>query len=66
MDKGIKEREFTIGDQVLLPRTSLKLKWLDGIVTEETGLVSYKVLVGDHLWKHHLDQILKLTNKSYV
>ena len=32
-------------------------KWLDGTVTEQTGPVSYKVLVGDQLWKRHIDQM---------
>ena len=33
-----------------------KPKWLDGTDTEQTGPVSYKVLVGEHLWKRHVDQ----------
>ena len=41
-------------------------KWLDGTVTEQTGPVSYKVLVGEQLWKRHVDQMHQkhLSNKD--
>ena len=41
-------------------------KWLDGTVTDQPGPVSYKVLVGEQLWKRHVDQIHQkhLSNKD--
>ena len=32
-------------------------KWLAGTVVEKTGPVSYRVQVGELLWKRHVDQI---------
>ena len=33
-------------------------KWLSGVVLEKTGLVSYRVQVGDQIWRRHADQLL--------
>ena len=56
-DKSSREREFALGEQVLVQNFRGEPKWLDGTVTEQTGPVSYKVLVGDQLWKRHVDQM---------
>ncbi|KAL9979213.1 hypothetical protein ACROYT_G016843 [Oculina patagonica] len=56
-DKVSKEREFTLGEQVLVQNFRGEPKWLGGVITEQTGPVSYKVLVGDQLWKRHVDQM---------
>lgn len=56
-DKGSRERESTLGEHVLVQNFRGEPKWLDGTVTEQTGPVSYKVLVGDQLWKRHVDQM---------
>ena len=56
-DKSSKEREFALGEQVLVQNFRGEPRWLDGTVTEQTGPVSYKVLVGDQLWKRHIDQM---------
>lgn len=45
MAKGCKERDFTIGEQVLLQNVRGQPKWLDGTATEQTSSVYYKVLV---------------------
>ena len=34
-------------------------KWLDGTVTDQPGPVSYKVLVGEQLWKVMLTKYTK-------
>ena len=46
-----------MGEQVLVQNFRGEPKWLDGTITEQTGPVSYKVLVGDQLWKRHVDQM---------
>ena len=51
------EREFALGEQVLVQNFRGEPKWLNGTVSEQTGPVSYKVLVGDQLWKRHIDQM---------
>ena len=56
-DKSSSEREFALGEQVLVQNFRGEPKWLDGTVSEQTGPVSYKVLVGDQLWKRHIDQM---------
>ena len=40
--------------------------WLDGTVTDQPGPVSYKVLVGEQLWKRRVDQMHQkyLSNKD--
>ena len=40
--------------------------WLDGTVTDQPGPVSYKVLVGEQLWKRCVDQVHQkyLSNKD--
>ena len=59
IDKGSKEREFTIGEQVLLQNFRGESKWLDGTVTEQTGS-GYE----DQLWKRHVDQIHQTDNSK--
>ena len=56
-DKVSREREFTLGEQVLVQNFRGKPRWLDGTVAEQTGPISHKVLVGDQLWKRHVDQM---------
>ena len=40
--------------------------WLDGTITDQPGPVSYKVLVGEQLWKRRVDQMHQkyLSNKD--
>ena len=56
-DKVSREREFALGEQVLVQNFRGKPRWLNGTVAEQTIPVSYKVLVGDQLWKRHVDQM---------
>ena len=56
-DKIGKGREFTLGEEVLEQNFRGQPKWLDGIATEQTGPVSYKILVVEQLWKRHVDQM---------
>ena len=59
-------REFTLDEEVLVQNFRGEPKSLDGIVTEQTGPVSYKLLVGEQLWKRHVDQMHQkhLSNKD--
>ena len=66
IDKGSKERDFTIGEQVLLQNFRGEPKWLDGTVTEQTGSDYHKALVGDQLWKRHVDQIHQTDNSNVL
>lgn len=61
-DRSSKERKFLIGEEVLVQNFRGEPKWLEAIVTERTGPVSYKVQVNDQVWKRHVDQ---MRNKSY-
>ena len=61
-----KGREFTLDEEVLMQNFRGEPKSLDGIVTEQTGPVSYKLLVGEQLKKRHVDQMHQkhLSNKD--
>ena len=37
-------------------------KWLAGVVLERTEPVSYRVQVGDQIWRRHTDQLLSREN----
>lgn len=63
-DKVSKEREFSLGEQVLVQNFRGEPRWLEGTVTEQTGPVSYKVLVEDQLWRRHVDQMHKKRESS--
>ncbi|XP_062389531.1 uncharacterized protein K02A2.6-like [Sardina pilchardus] len=54
-----KARSFKVGDTVLVRDYGRGEKWTPGVVSAETGPVSYKVNVGssEH-WRRHADQIL--------
>ena len=56
-DEVSREREFTLGEQVLVQNFRGKPRWLDGTVAVQTGPILHKVLVGDELWKRHIDQM---------
>ena len=56
-DRSAKERQFDIGEEVFVQNFRGEPRWLAGTVVEETGPVSYRVQVGEMLWKRHVDQI---------
>ena len=53
-----KDRQFDIGQPVLLRNLRGEPKWLEGTIIEKTGPVSYRVQVGDLIWRRHVDHIL--------
>ena len=53
----VKEENSPFGEEVLVQNSGGEPKWLDGTVTEQPGSVSYKVLVGEQLWKRRVDQM---------
>ena len=62
----VKEENSPFGEEVLVQNFGGEPKWLDGTVTEQPGPVSYKVLVGEQLWKRRDDQMHQnhLSNKD--
>ena len=58
-DAHSKTREFEIGQAVLVRNLLGEPKWLQATVLEQTGPVSYKVQVGDRVWRRHVDQLLE-------
>ena len=63
-EKVSKEREFSLGQQVLVQNFRREPRWLAGTATEQTGPVSHKVLVEDQLWRRHVDQMHKKRESS--
>ena len=62
----VKEENSPSGEEVLVQNFGVEPKWLYGTVTEQPGPVSYKVLVGEQLWKRRVDQMHQnhLSNKD--
>ena len=58
-DKKSKERHFQVGQSVLVENNKPEPKWVLGTVLEKLGDTSYKVQVGDLIWKRHVDQLLQ-------
>ena len=57
-------RSFAVGDTVLVRNYGRGEKWTPGVVSAETGPVSYTVNVGSSgHWKRHADQILAQQSK---
>ena len=56
-DKRSQDREFDIGQSVLVENVHGGSKWLPGIVLEKSGAVSYRVQVGEKIWRRHADQM---------
>ena len=61
-DRESKEREFSIGEEVLVQNFRGVPKWSEATVVERTGPVSYKTQIGEQVWKRHVDQ---MRDKSY-
>ena len=62
--KVSKEREFSLRGQVLVQNFRGEPRWLEGTVMEQTGPVSYKVLVEDQRYRCHVDQMYKKPESS--
>ena len=59
-DEHTKDRNFSLGQRVLVRNYTGSPFWLPGIVKTVLGPVSYQVELNDgRLWKRHLDQLLK-------
>ena len=57
-DKHCKERQFKIGQQVLVQNYRGEPRWVPGTIIVRTGPVSYQIKVGDQVWRCHTDQLL--------
>ena len=52
---------IAVGEPVLVRDCSSRNgPWITGVVVEKYGPLTYKVQVGEHLWKRHIDQICRL------
>ncbi len=56
-DRSARERHVEVGEMVFAENFRGEPKWLAGTVIERTGPVSYRVQVGEAVWKRHVDQI---------
>ena len=63
-DRPSKECHFSIGEEVLVQNFRGEPKWIEGTVAERTGPVSYRVIVGDQIWKRNVDQIREKTHAN--
>ena len=56
-DRRCKMRAFDIGQNVFVENVRGEPKWLPGVVLEKVGEVSYRIQVGEGIWRRHADQI---------
>lgn len=57
----LKPRRFGIGDAVLARDYRGRIRWTSGVVTAQSGPVSYAVDVGtSEEWRRHADQLLSI------
>ena len=64
-DKSKVVRKFESGQNVLvLDNRQNKNKWISGTIIEQIGPLTYHILVGDEIWKRHVDHIIK--SKSHI
>ena len=63
-DVHSKDCEFIVGQTVLAQNIQGEPRWLKGTVIAKAGPVSYKVQVGDRVWKRHVDQLLSAESDS--
>ena len=61
-------REFKVGDTVYVEEfTSSSQKWIDGIITDVTGPLSYKVKLNNGTEvRHHVDSVKQRNNPVVV
>ena len=57
-DKSAQERQLQVGQSVLVENSKSEPKWVLGTVLEKLGDISYRVQVGNQIWKRHIDQLL--------
>ena len=57
-DKSSRPREFSVGDPVLVKNYAQGNKWLNGVIAEQTGPVSFNVDVNNQMYHRHVDQLL--------
>ncbi|XP_059397972.1 uncharacterized protein K02A2.6-like [Carassius carassius] len=60
-----KPRQFEVGDAVLARDYRGRERWTSGVVTAQSGPVSYTVDVGASAeWRRHADQLLSIPNQT--
>ena len=47
-----------MGQSVLVENSKSEPKWVLGTVLEKLGDISYRVQVGNQIWKRYIDQLL--------
>ena len=57
-DTGSVDRNFDVGQTVLVRNLRDGPKWLQGVIVEKSGPVSYRVDVQGQIWSRHIDQLL--------
>ena len=57
-DAHSKDRNFQVNKTVLVQNSRGEPKWLEAVIIERTGPVSYTVQIGEEIAKRHVDQIL--------
>ena len=65
-DEQRKFRDLSVGDNVVVLNFSQGPKWLSGQVMERTGPLSYKIAVGNKVFRRHIDQTCKVHPQVHI
>ena len=58
-------RLLEIGEPVMVKDyRDRKRPWIHGVIQDRLGPVTYRILVGDLLWKRHIDQLQSLAGSK--
>ena len=65
-DKHAHQREFSIGEKVMVKNLQPGPTWIPGTVTKQLGPVTFSITMDDgQVWKHHIDHIKALGTKLH-
>ena len=65
-DTGSVDRNFDVGQTVLVRNLRDGPKWFKGMIVEKSGPISYRVDVQGQIWSRHTDQLLKFNCKGVL
>ena len=63
-EKRARDRVFTPGESVLARNYRGEPKWVPATVLSQTGPVSYTVQMENQIWRRHVDQLLRASQRA--
>ena len=64
-DKHARQREFSIGEKVVVKNLRPGSTWIPGMVTKQLGPVTFSITTDDgQVWKRHIDHVKALGDQT--